>query len=438
MQRLILALLMMLLPLSLFAAEPVYLSKLQIKPSLTTSRFTFILTDKTHGRVKYIPHPDRIEIELENTYKKFELQKANLNGSNVTSIQSEEAMNNALRFIFKLRSEANWDVKFLPDTDGAGIRLQLSIMTTNKKTVSKVTRKAVKNSQTSQLQQAFHAKGLDTFATLNNELNHRKAKQNKNETVLQTAAAEQANKQPGPPRPVEKKQKTFTVVIDAGHGGKDSGALGGNGAQEKDIVLNIAKKLAKKMNELPNMRAILTRNGDYFVPLRKRLSLAREAKGDLFVAIHADAYFENDATGASVYALSQHGASNEAARWLAHRGNDSELGGVALDSLTDRDPMLRSVLVDLAQTATIQDSIRLGNKVLDALEDVSRLHYTHVERAPFVVLKAPDIPSILVETGFITNPKEAKRLTDPVYQDQVANALRHGIKQYLQKYALNG
>jgi len=429
---------MTLLPLSLFAAEPVYLSKLQIKPSLISSRFIFTLSDKTHGRVKYIPHPDRIEIELENTYKKFELQKTNLSGSNVTAIHSDESVDNALRFIFKLRSEASWDIKFLPDTDGTGARLQLSIITINKKVSPKITKQAVKNIQTSQLQQAFHADVLDTFTTLTKELNNRKSTQDKNEKQFRSETIEESDKAQPEIRTAEKRQKTFTVVIDAGHGGKDSGALGSNGAQEKDIVLNIAKKLAKKINELPNVRAILTRNGDYFVPLRKRLSLAREAKGDLFVAIHADAYFENDATGASVYALSQHGASNEAARWLAHRDNYSELGGVALDSLSDRDPMLRSVLVDLAQTATIQDSIRLGNKVLDALEDVSRLHYTHVERAPFVVLKSPDIPSILVETGFITNPREAKRLTDPSYQYQVANALRLGIKQYLQKYSVNG
>lgn len=181
---------------------------------------------------------------------------------------------------------------------------------------------------------------------------------------------------------------------------------------------------------------MLTRRGDYFVPLRKRLQLARKGKADLFVAIHADAYFENDATGVSVYALSQRGASNEAARWLAQQDNYSELGGVELNTLSDRDPMLRSVLVDLAQASTIQDSIRLGNHVLDALDDISSLHYKKVERAPFVVLKSPDIPSILVETGFITNPREEKRLLNPDYQDQVAQALMIGIKQYVQKYTM--
>ncbi len=186
-------------------------------------------------------------------------------------------------------------------------------------------------------------------------------------------------------------------MIDAGHGGKDSGALGLGGTEEKNIVLSIAKILQRKISaeftSQPTLRVVLTRNGDYFVPLRQRLKLARKGKADLFIAIHADAYFERNATGASVYALSQHGASNEATRWLAQQENYSELGGVALNDLQDRDPMLRSVLVDLAQTATIQDSIRLGSKVLGALDSVSSLHYTHVERAPFMVLKSPDIPS---------------------------------------------
>lgn len=233
-----------------------------------------------------------------------------------------------------------------------------------------------------------------------------------------------------------KKPKKFTIVIDAGHGGKDSGALGKNGAREKDIVLSIARKLVKKMNAQPNVHAVLTRNDDYFVPLRSRLKLARQQKADLFVAIHADAYFEKHATGASVYALSQHGASNEAARWLAQRSNYAELGGVTFNSLVDKDPMVRSVLVDLAQTTTIKDSIHLGGRVLGALEQVSSLHHANVERAPFVVLKSPDIPSILVETGFISNPKEEKRLANPVYQEKLAQALHVGIKQYMQKIAV--
>jgi N-acetylmuramoyl-L-alanine amidase len=161
------------------------------------------------------------------------------------------------------------------------------------------------------------------------------------------------------------------------------------------------------------------------------LHIARKNKADFFIAVHADAYFNNDAYGASVYALSQRGATTEAARWLAQRENYSELGGLELKSLHDQSRLLRSVLIDLAQTATINESLQLGNSVLDSLEPISALHYHRVEQAPFVVLKSPDIPSILVETGFISNPKEAKRLSSDGYQLKIAEALLTGINQYL-------
>ena len=155
--------------------------------------------------------------------------------------------------------------------------------------------------------------------------------------------------------------------------------------------------------------------------------ISAQDDADLFIEIHADGYFEKNAHGASVYALSTHGATSEAARWLAQKDNYSELGGVELNALQDRSPMLRSVLIDLAQTATIQGSIRLGRHVLDAMDDVTRLHYKHVEQAPFMVLKSPDIPSILIETGFISNPQEEKRLNDVVYQEKLARAIFSGI-----------
>jgi N-acetylmuramoyl-L-alanine amidase len=225
--------------------------------------------------------------------------------------------------------------------------------------------------------------------------------------------------------------RPFTIVIDAGHGGFDSGAKGKGGRQEKHVVLSIAKKLAQAINREPNIRAVLTRDGDYFVPLRKRLNLARKGNADLFIAVHADAYFDRNARGASVYALSPHGASNEAARWLSKRDNYSELGEIELNKLQERSLALRALLIDLAQTETIKDSIRLGNAVLNALNQVSTLHTKQVGVAPFVVLKSPDIPSILIETGFMTHPEEAKRLADPKFQQKMALALWSGIKKYL-------
>ncbi|MES2217190.1 MAG: N-acetylmuramoyl-L-alanine amidase [Pseudomonadota bacterium] len=227
------------------------------------------------------------------------------------------------------------------------------------------------------------------------------------------------------------KPHLIVVVIDPGHGGKDSGTIGRHGSAEKDIVLAIAQRLAELINSQPNMRAVLTRNGDYFVTLHNRLMLSRQSKADLFIAIHADSYFNDQSIGASVYALSRNGASSMAARWLADRENHSELGGVDLNELGDKSYILRSVLIDLAQTATITDSIKLGTDVLDGLENVTTLHYPQVEQAPFMVLKSPDIPSVLVETGFLSNPKEEERLQQVGYRDKLAHALLAGIHSYM-------
>ncbi len=225
-------------------------------------------------------------------------------------------------------------------------------------------------------------------------------------------------------------KKTMIVVIDPGHGGKDPGAVGQHGTREKDVVLSIARMLANVVNEHPHMRAVLTRDGDYYVSLRKRLQIARKYKADLFIAIHADSYFNDRAAGASVYSLSQHGATSVAARWLAQRENHSELGGVDLDGLEDQSIILRSVLLDLAQTATNQASLRCGTSLLGSLNSVTKLHYARVEQAPFMVLKSPDIPSILVETGFISNIKEENRLRDKKHQYKMAIALFEGISDF--------
>lgn len=239
------------------------------------------------------------------------------------------------------------------------------------------------------------------------------------------------------PKWVEKKSimKKMVIVIDPGHGGKDTGAIGEKGTREKDVVLSIAQQLANLINlnkQLP-MRAVLTRNNDHFLHLRERISLAHRGKAELFIAIHADSYFTDEARGASVYAISERGATNEAARWLARRDNYSELDDVHLGELADQSMELRSTLLDMVQTETTKNSLFLGRKVLNELDDVTRLHHERVEQAPFVVLKSPDIPSILVETGYLSNPSEEQRLRDPVYQHKIASALFRGIQQYFKK-----
>jgi N-acetylmuramoyl-L-alanine amidase len=219
-----------------------------------------------------------------------------------------------------------------------------------------------------------------------------------------------------------------TVVIDAGHGGEDPGARGRRGTYEKHVTLAVARKLKRLIDAEPAMRAVLTRDGDYFIPLAARVDKARRVKADLFVSIHADAYLLPHARGSSVFALSERGATSAAAGWLAKRENDADLiGGVNLDG---KDRYLAQTLLDLSQTATISDSLRVGRAVLTELGGINTLHKPHVEQAGFAVLKAPDIPSILVETAFISNPEEEKRLGDARYQDELARALLAGIKRY--------
>jgi|SRR5690554_6694223 N-acetylmuramoyl-L-alanine amidase len=232
------------------------------------------------------------------------------------------------------------------------------------------------------------------------------------------------------PQPTDKplNARMLTIVIDAGHGGEDPGAIGFKGSKEKDITLSIAKKLKAQIDREPNMRAILTRDGDFFLPLNTRVQKARRAQADLFVSIHADAFTRREANGSSVFALSERGATSTFARYLAQKENESDLiGGVSLDV---KDPHLARTLLDLSQTATINDSLKLGQAVLGKLGKINRLHKPRVEQAGFAVLKAPDIPSILVETAFISNPEEEKRLNDPGYQDKMAAAILSGIKQY--------
>ena len=223
-----------------------------------------------------------------------------------------------------------------------------------------------------------------------------------------------------------------TIVIDPGHGGEDPGAIGKRGSREKNITLLIAKRLKALIDAEPNMRALLTRDGDYFLSLAARVEKARAVKADLLVSIHADAFIRPNVRGSSVFALSERRATSEAARWLANKENEADLiGGVSLEG---KDKYLAQTLLDLSQTATIDHSLRLGNAVLQRLGTVNTLHKQNVEQASFAVLKAPDVPSILVETAFISNPQEEKRLNDQKYQERLARAVLEGIKEYIAKH----
>ena len=233
-------------------------------------------------------------------------------------------------------------------------------------------------------------------------------------------------------RATREAKRTIVVAIDPGHGGEDPGAIGRRGTYEKTVALAIAKKLKSSLDGEAGMKAMLTRDDDYFVPLATRVQKARRVQADLFISIHADAFTTPSARGSSVFALSEHGATSAAARWLAQHENEADLiGGVNLDA---RDPVLARTLLDLSQTAQINDSLRVGRSVLDGIGAVNALHKGSVEQAGFAVLKAPDIPSILVETAFISNPDEEQKLRDEGHQRKLAESIHAGIKRY---FALN-
>jgi N-acetylmuramoyl-L-alanine amidase len=242
---------------------------------------------------------------------------------------------------------------------------------------------------------------------------------------------------PGTPRPEldaatqGKIDRLVIVALDPGHGGEDPGAIGPSGLREKDVVLSVARKLRDRINAEPNMRAMMTRDADFFVPLGQRVEKARRVQADLFISVHADAFNEPHARGASVFALSDGAASSSAARWLANKENAADLvGGVNVRS---KDQHVVRALIDMSTTAQIKDSMKLGDEVLGQIGRVGRLHKPRVEQAGFAVLKAPDIPSILVETAFISNPEEEDKLRSAEYQDRLVDALMTGIRRYFAK-----
>ena len=238
---------------------------------------------------------------------------------------------------------------------------------------------------------------------------------------------------------VEQSDRKIVIAIDAGHGGEDPGALGPQRMREKTVVLQISKRLEKLFDNDPNYKGILVRKGDYYLAHRKRTQIARDNKADFFVSIHADAFTDPRANGASVYALSNQGATSEAARFLAKKQNNADLiGGATTLNLGSKDKMLAGVLLDLSMTATMSTSLEAGAHVLRQMGSVARLHKKKVEQAGFLVLKSPDIPSLLIETGFISNPKEARQLSTAQYQQRMAKAIYSGIDQYYTEHPPEG
>ena len=354
-----------------------------------------------------LKNPDRLVIDLHDIELNDDLKNLSTkilsSDPNIKQIRVAKFNSQVSRVVIELRAESKINIFSLKPAGGYKHRLVIDIYP-----------------RVDELMVLVQDKEKKDITASKKEINLSSPSETKKEKALQEAPSSQSNKIP---------TKKIVIAIDAGHGGEDSGARGASGSLEKNITLSIARKLKKEIDNDEQLRAVLTRDDDYFVPLRGRVIKARKLKADIFVSIHADAFTNPDAKGSSVFALSESGATSASARYLANKENESDLiGGVSLD---DKDPMLAKTLLDLSQSATINDSVKLGNFVLDQLGDINDLHKSNVEQAGFAVLKSPDIPSILVETAFISNPKEEQILNNDEHQEILAKNILIGIKKYL-------
>ena len=390
---------MLFLPILIFANTP-KVEKLDVLNIANHTRLVFSLSGPFTYHVASKDHSTLLSVDFNGARLATSLSKIKYSHKLIEAIQAEEVSHDSLHFLVSLNKSMIPKPYVQKPRGRFGYRLIVDLMPEAKtERVHHVAPKKIQHQKTIQKKQPEH-------------------RVIKKETKPIYS-------------PVNQGRSTI-VVIDPGHGGKDPGASGSGGIHEKNVVLAIAKDLNADLKKVPHVVPEMTRNGDYFVTLRGRLDLARKGRADLFMAIHADAYIDSYAHGASVFALSERGASSEAARWLAQKENHSELGGV---DLADKSYELRSVLIDLSQTATIRESLEYGWSVIHALrEGHLRLHRGAVEQARFVVLKSPDIPSLLIETGFISNRQEELNLNNPHYQKKLAQALADGVVSYLKHY----
>ncbi len=353
-------------------------------------------------------NPTRIILDLTNSELKAALNKLPLSGTPVEIVRSSTVNDADLRLVFDLKRKVSPKSFVLKKADGNDDRLVIDLYDASTTSTAAVT----PNSEPVNIESVMES---------------------------DTAAAQKSNAASAAPDDSSNSKltngRTILIAVDAGHGGADSGALGPQNIREKDVTLAIAKELTRVINAQSGFSARLTRTGDYFVELQKRRDLARDMKADLFISVHADSFTDSSAYGASVFALSRKGATSEMARFLAQRENDSDLiGRVGGVSLEDKDPQLAGVLVDLSMTATVNSSLQVGGNVLSSIATISPLHAKHVEQAGFVVLKSPDVPSILVETGFISNTAESRKLASQDYREKMAQAIFRGVRQYFAQH----
>lgn len=380
--------------------------KTRVWPSNEYTRFTIESTDYIKNDQSILKNPDRVVIDLKGININnglTNLSKVDFkDNSSISGVRVAQYDPGTVRIVVDLRHESKIKIFSLKPFKSYGHRLVVDVYHEEDEI-------------------AHLLKQLQSKAGDDQKDNSQKVEDEKtNLTIKEESKVEQ---------PKVAEQAKIVVAIDAGHGGEDPGARGSSGTKEKHITLAIAKKLRDMINKEPNMQGVLIRDGDYFIPLAKRVAKARKLEADLFVSIHADAFTKKSVKGSSVFALSERGASSAFAKFIANKENESDLiGGVSID---DKHPVLAQTLLDLSLSATINDSMKLGRYVLDEMGKVNTLHKKYVEQAGFAVLKAPDIPSILVETAFISNPKEEKNLRSESFQIKLAESVVKGIKTYL-------
>ena len=367
----------------------VQISQVRLWPAPEHTRLVLDLSEPVAYRLFALQQPPRWVVDLPNSQLQADLSELILLNSGIKALRSGQLDADTLRLVIDLHQPLQANSFLLPPNDSYGHRLVIDLQ--------------------------HHP--LDTAQT--------------------PPAQPPEPKTAAPPKTdqaITTQRRDLIIAIDAGHGGEDPGAIGPKGVYEKTVVLAIAQKLKLLIDAEPGYKGVLLRTSDYYIPLQRRRELAREQQADLFVSIHADAFKDRRAHGASVYALSLSGATSTTARFLADQENAADIiGGVGGVSLQDKDPVLQSVLLDLSMTATLNASLQAGALILQQLGSITPLHKRHIEQAGFAVLKSPDVPSVLVETGFISNPKEEQRLTQSSHQHKLARSIFHGIKQYFQR-----
>jgi N-acetylmuramoyl-L-alanine amidase len=410
---------LLILPLIPRAAEAATILAVRTWPADEYTRVTLELDTELKAEHFTLEHPDRLVVDIDgvsmNEAIKQLVSEVKPNDPYIASIRVAQNRPHVLRLVFDLKQPIAPQIFTLKPVDKYKYRLVLDLYPkVAHDPLMALTKENADN---------------DPLAAVLEQLAQNSPDQAPIPTVKGQEVPTARRRAPLPPSDQpENPNRPLLIALDPGHGGEDPGATGPQGTHEKNVVLLIGHHLKKLIDAQPNMRAYLTRDKDYFVPLYVRVQKARRVKADLFVSIHADAWIKPSARGSSVFALSRHGATSAAARWMAKRENDADLvGGV---DLATHNKQVAEVLLDLSTSAQITDSIKVGTRVLDEISKINRLHSRQVNRAGFAVLKAPDIPSILVETAFISNPQEERLLLNPKHRAQIAEALLSGIKDY--------